>query len=144
MGIEVLNVEELEAIRLADLEGLYQEDAAERMEVSRQTFQRILKSARKKVASFLVNGTALEIEGGYHVIAGDKRILECLSCGHKWSEPFGTRKRAWEYSCPKCGKRMVRRAHRRSAEARGWRCGCGWDDFESAEDFFMEEEEERE
>ena len=59
-----LTVDELEAIRLADLEGLYQEHAAEKMKVSRQTFGRILESAHKKIADALVNGKALSIEGG--------------------------------------------------------------------------------
>ena len=59
-----LTVDELEAIRLADLEGLYQEEAAGRMNVSRQTFGRILNSAHAKVADVLVNGKALSIEGG--------------------------------------------------------------------------------
>ena len=59
-----LAVDELEAIRLADLEGLYQEEAAQRMNVSRQTFGRILDAAHKKVADALVNGKALSIAGG--------------------------------------------------------------------------------
>lgn len=59
-----LSVDELEAIRLADLEGLYQEDAAQRMNVSRQTFGRILEAAHKKIAEALVHGKALSIEGG--------------------------------------------------------------------------------
>ena len=59
-----LTVDELEAIRLADLEGLYQEQAAEKMNISRQTFGRIVESAHKKIADALVNGKALSIEGG--------------------------------------------------------------------------------
>jgi predicted DNA-binding protein (UPF0251 family) len=59
-----LTVDELEAIRLADLEGLYQEEAAQRMNISRQTFGRILEAAHRKVADALVNGKALSIEGG--------------------------------------------------------------------------------
>jgi predicted DNA-binding protein (UPF0251 family) len=59
-----LTVDELEAIRLADLQGLYQEQAAEKMNVSRQTFGRILESAHKKIADALVNGKALSIQGG--------------------------------------------------------------------------------
>lgn len=59
-----LTVDELEAVRLADLEGLYQEQAAEKMNISRQTFGRILESAHKKIADALVNGKALSIEGG--------------------------------------------------------------------------------
>ncbi len=60
-----LTVDELEAIRLADLQGLYQEQAAEKMSVSRQTFGRILESAHKKIADALVNGKALSIQGGH-------------------------------------------------------------------------------
>jgi predicted DNA-binding protein (UPF0251 family) len=59
-----LTVDELEAIRLADLEGLYHEQAAEKMNISRQTFGRIIESAHKKIADALVNGKALAIEGG--------------------------------------------------------------------------------
>jgi predicted DNA-binding protein (UPF0251 family) len=59
-----LTVDEIEAVRLADLEGLYQEQAAEKMHVSRQTFGRIVESAHKKIADALVNGKALSIEGG--------------------------------------------------------------------------------
>lgn len=59
-----LTVDELEAIRLADLQSLYQEQAAEKMNVSRQTFGRILESAHKKIADALVNGKALSIQGG--------------------------------------------------------------------------------
>ncbi len=59
-----LTFDELEAIRLADLEGLYQEAAAEQMNVSRQTFGRIIESAHKKIADALVNGKALSIDGG--------------------------------------------------------------------------------
>lgn len=59
-----LTVDELESVRLADLEGLYQEDAAKKMNVSRQTFGRILESAHRKIADALTNGKALLIEGG--------------------------------------------------------------------------------
>ena len=56
-----LAADELEALRLADLEGLYRKDAAEKMGVSRQTFDRIVRSARAKVAEALVKGCALRI-----------------------------------------------------------------------------------
>jgi predicted DNA-binding protein (UPF0251 family) len=56
--------EELEALRLADLEGLTQEEAAGRMAVSRSTFQRIIAHARWQVALALVEGHALQVEGG--------------------------------------------------------------------------------
>jgi uncharacterized protein len=55
--------EELEALRLMDLEDLTQEDAAQRMGVSRSTFQRIVSQARRQVALALSEGAALVIEG---------------------------------------------------------------------------------
>jgi predicted DNA-binding protein (UPF0251 family) len=58
----MITMDELEAIRLADYEGLYHEDAALKMKISRQTFGRILTSAHKKVASCLLKGKALKIE----------------------------------------------------------------------------------
>jgi predicted DNA-binding protein (UPF0251 family) len=57
-----VSMDEIEALRLADYEGLYHEVAAARMEISRQTFGRILSAARKKVAECLVKGKALRIE----------------------------------------------------------------------------------
>lgn len=54
-----LDLDELEALRLADLLGLYQEQAAEKMGVSRATFGRILESAHRKVAGALVEGKVL-------------------------------------------------------------------------------------
>ena len=59
-----LSADELEALRLGDLEGLYHEEAAGKMGVSRQTFGRIIEGARRKVAGALVDGKALRIEGG--------------------------------------------------------------------------------
>ena len=56
--------EELEALRLADLDGLTQQDAAVRMGVSRSTFQRIVARARRQAALALVEGHALQVEGG--------------------------------------------------------------------------------
>ncbi len=60
----VLTLDEFEAIRLADLDGLYQEKAAGAMSVSRPTFSRIVESAHRKIADVLVHGKALRIEGG--------------------------------------------------------------------------------
>ncbi len=66
-----LNIEELEAIRLKDLEELEQEQCAERMQISRPTFHRILVAARKKVAEALVEGKAIRVEGGNYKHVGD-------------------------------------------------------------------------
>lgn len=119
--LEVLNlsVEELEALRLADIEGLYHEDAAERMEISRPTFHRVLKEAHRKVALALVEGRALGIEGGDYFLSAETRVLECVECGHFWEEPFGNGVRTCEALCPECGGAAVRLGCRRGREARG-------------------------
>jgi uncharacterized protein len=64
-----LSVEEAESVRLKDLKGLQQVEAAQKMGVSRATFQRVLSSARKKVADALLNGKAIRIEGGSFQLA---------------------------------------------------------------------------
>ncbi len=60
----VLTLDEFEALRLADLEGRYQEEAAAMMRISRPTFSRVVESAHRKVADALVHGKALRMEGG--------------------------------------------------------------------------------
>lgn len=62
----VLKIDEFEALRLADLDGLYQEEASRKMKVSRGTFGNILGRAHKKVADAIVNGKAIRIEGGIY------------------------------------------------------------------------------
>ncbi|MBF0207566.1 MAG: DUF134 domain-containing protein [Oligoflexia bacterium] len=57
----ILCVDELESLRLSHLELLYQEDAAVKMKISRQTFGRILDSAHQKVTDALINGKALRL-----------------------------------------------------------------------------------
>lgn len=64
----LLTVEGLEALRLADLEGLTASEGAERMRISRHTFGRTLAQARRAVADALVNGRALCIEGGTYAV----------------------------------------------------------------------------
>ena len=60
----VLAVDEYEAIRLKDLQGLEQEQAAKKMNISQPTFQRLLKDARKKISDAIINGKAIKVEGG--------------------------------------------------------------------------------
>ncbi len=76
----VLTLDEFEASRLADLEGLYQEQAAEKMGVSRPTFSRILETAHRKIADALVHGKALRIEGG-PVHMGPRRCCRLHDAG---------------------------------------------------------------
>jgi predicted DNA-binding protein (UPF0251 family) len=64
LEVIVLNLDEFEALKLADLKGLYQEEAAKQMNISRPTFTRLVASARKKSAQALAEGKALRIEGG--------------------------------------------------------------------------------
>lgn len=84
-----LKLEELEAIRLKDLLGLEQEECAERMGVSRPTFQRILIESRAKIAGALINGKIIRIEGGDYCLGQGpcrrsqrlgKRSKECPFC----------------------------------------------------------------
>jgi uncharacterized protein len=76
-----LTVEELEATRLKELESMDQEQCAEKMNISRQTFQRVLAAARQKIADALLNGKAIRIEGGNYEMA--HRRFRCRS-GHEW------------------------------------------------------------
>jgi predicted DNA-binding protein (UPF0251 family) len=69
-----LAVEECEAIRLADLEGMYQEEAAKKLKVSRQTFGRILENAHRKIAQAIVKGKALKIEGGDYFMVRHSKV----------------------------------------------------------------------
>ncbi len=75
----LLSVEELEALRLAHKAGLYQQEAAERMGVSRATFGRVLNAAHRKVTEALVDGCALRIEGGSFCMIGPERCERCLA-----------------------------------------------------------------
>ena len=98
----ILLLEELEAIRLKDLEGFEQYQCAEKMEVSRPTFQRILLSAREKIADSIINGKAIHIQGGNYT----KNIcnVKCNFCNHKWNESFENLQQTkdGEYTCPTC------------------------------------------
>jgi predicted DNA-binding protein (UPF0251 family) len=69
-----LALDELEAIRLADFDGFYQEDAAKKMNISRQTFGNIVNSAHKKIADVLLHAKALKIEGGVVEITRRQKV----------------------------------------------------------------------
>jgi predicted DNA-binding protein (UPF0251 family)/predicted Fe-Mo cluster-binding NifX family protein len=81
MDVVHLQIEELEALRLAHAEQLYQEGAAQRMGISRPTFGRLLDEAHRKVTRALLEGLALRIEGGSYHLAGES----CPRC-----EPHST------------------------------------------------------
>ena len=114
-----LPMEEVEAIRLKDLEGLEQEQCAQSMRVSRPTFARILESARKKVADAMLNGKAIRIEGGNFEMA--TRRFRCLD-GHEWDIPFESLVAGFPYSCPICSTPSIMPIQPLGC---GWR-GAGW------------------
>ena len=121
----ILTVEEHEAIRLADMEGLHQEDAAERMNVSRATFGRIIASARTKIADAIMNAKAIRIGGGDFVMVGG--MLRCGECGYTWQLGFGT---TGPPTCPSCGSNNAYPAdadlgYGWGGRKKGWRGGRG-------------------
>lgn len=118
----VLLIEELEAIRLKDLEGMEQEDCADKMEVSRQTFQRILNVAREKIADSLINGKAIRIEGGNFT----RNIcpIKCLDCEKQWNESFENFEKVLngEFNCPACNSKKI--VCYRNEKKKFCRCNC--------------------
>lgn len=96
-----LKIEELEAMRLKDIEGLNQEECANRMKVSRQTFQLIIDSARKKVAMALTEGKAINIEGGNYTLNICK--YKCTNCGIIFSQVYENK----IDNCPECNSEDI-------------------------------------
>ncbi len=94
-----LTVEEAEAIRLKELEGLEQEAGAEKMNVSRPTFQRILASARQKMADGLLNGKAIRIEGGNFKVSHGR--FRCAN-SHEWEALAESVTEGMPRLCPVC------------------------------------------
>jgi predicted DNA-binding protein (UPF0251 family) len=94
-----LTVDEREAIRLSDLLGLSHEEAGRSMGVSRATFGRIVQRARKAVADALINGKAINVEGGNYKMISGPRLFRCADCDHNWEEPMGTGR---PEECPEC------------------------------------------
>ena len=119
-----LTVEEAEAIRLKDLESLEQEQGAEKMNISRPTFQRILASARQKMADALLNGKAIRIEGGNFEMS--PRRFRCAN-NHEWEVPFEVVVQAASQLCPVCNapaiEPVVPAGFGLSGRRRGWRPG---------------------
>jgi uncharacterized protein len=109
-----LQVDELEAMRLADIEGLYHEEAAKRMGVSRQTFDRIIQKAHAVVAEALVGGKAIHIEGGNIMV--NTRTFVCSGCEHRWNLPHGSGR---PVECPACKGTNIHRAPEERGSGRG-------------------------
>ncbi len=120
-----MTLDEYEAIRLADYEKYDHEKAAEKMEISRPTFTRLIDSARKKVADAIINGKELIIEGGN--VHFKNNILRCPDCGYTLQIPIYKNPIS---ICPSCGsERIVNFAkqygHGRCCRQR-WRNRGGW------------------
>jgi predicted DNA-binding protein (UPF0251 family) len=103
-------LDEFEAIRLADLEALEHAQAARRMGVSRQTFGRVLGTARRKMAQALVLGHALRIEGAR---TGDGARPRCPYCSHPCRATKGPE------ACAACAPTLVTLGPARRARAGG-------------------------
>ncbi|MFW6034666.1 MAG: DUF134 domain-containing protein [Halothermotrichaceae bacterium] len=94
-----LSIEEIEAVRLKDLKGLTQEEAAGKMNISRPTYQRVLTEARKKIAEALIKGKAIRFEGGDYKLA---EYLDCEKCGSRFRRKFRHRGGSGNINCPDC------------------------------------------
>lgn len=101
-----LTIDQMEAIRLADLEGLSQEEAGRKMGVSRATFGRIVQRARRTVAEALAHGKAILLEGGNYEVGKGKRQFGCRACDFVWEEGCGAGR---PDKCPSCGHQDVGR-----------------------------------
>ena len=99
-----ISVEELEAIRLRDRENLDQEECAGKMNISRATFQRVLQSARKKLADALLTGKAIKIEGGNFAMAPLHFVCPNY---HEWEVPFEMAMKEAKQSCPTCNSPVI-------------------------------------
>ena len=94
----ILTLDEFESIKLADFEEMYQEQAALKMNISRQTFGRIVDSAHKKIADVLIHGKALKIEGGTIEIGKPVKI-RCETCSQLFENSIAPE---IPIDCPRC------------------------------------------
>ena len=117
----ILTIDELEAVRLKDVEDLDQVACADKMNISQSTFHRLLSSARKKIADSLVTGKAIRIEGGDFKMTprgarrgrgfgrgagGPPGECICPNCQHR--EPHQIGVPCYTRKCPKCGAPLTR------------------------------------
>jgi predicted DNA-binding protein (UPF0251 family) len=102
LEVTVLTLDEYEALKLADYEQRYQEQAAEAMNISRQTFGRIIDSAHYKISMALIYGHAIRIEGGEIAVRNDKKSV-CRHCKHIFEHASGKQS---VKPCPHCKRKI--------------------------------------
>lgn len=101
----LMTLDEFEAFRLADFNGLSHAEAADEMEISRTTFTRLIEKARKKITSLIIEGKLLSIEGGS--VHFRNNIIRCLDCGHMFRINISTA----VSECPACqSNRLINHA----------------------------------
>ncbi|MDD5605334.1 MAG: DUF134 domain-containing protein [Dehalococcoidales bacterium] len=111
----VLLPEEIEALRLVEVEGLYQAQACEEMGVARSTFQRILTEARQKVAVALIEDMVILAPGNSG--RGIRVRWKCYNCGTVWRVVYHDTYQEPE-ECPNCTSHAIREAQRRQHHRR--------------------------
>jgi len=100
----VLTVDEVEAVRLKDLEKLEQQECAARMNVAQSTLQRILVSAREKIARSLIEGKALRIHGGPFALEGEPICPRCRRRRMGRKSLAGNGHEEMKENCPECAR----------------------------------------
>ena len=108
-----LTIEELESLNLKDKQGLDQNDAANKMGISRGTYQRLLKSARKKLITAILEGKAIRFAGGNYIPDYHIEPIKCLKgtyhyrVNRKELKDKEQEYRLSKINCPSCGNRLV-------------------------------------
>jgi len=121
LDVVLLSLEELEAVRLVDLKGLNQEEAAQRIGISRRALWEDLQNSRRKIVEALVTGKAIEIKGGNYTVKKPRRCT-CNGCQADWEIPFAARK---PDQCPKCGGSDLHSHPEEQGGGEPERCGKG-------------------
>ena len=97
----LLSLDEYEAIRLADYHGFSHEEAADEMGVSRSTFSRLIVKSRKQLATFLIQGKILKVDGGQ--VHFKNNVLRCNNCGYMFRRSIQVSLK----KCPECNSENI-------------------------------------
>lgn len=97
-----LNLDEYEALRLSDYQGMSQEEASNEMNISRPTFTRLIENARKKLVEFILTGKKLKIEGGN--VHFKNNVYKCFDCEQMFVSDMKTKL----FVCPICSSSAIK------------------------------------